>query len=150
MGPAEATLAGPDEPQTSKVREAMKLFPYFRDLERAHGITWRALVELEPKLAELLWEARQACITCRRWSDVDRAFAAIRHTLAELVGVSGSRSSPPVVGSVGAYEVAYWRLYEATARRLLPPDWGGREPTAVAKAPPSPEVARLKEATVAQ
>jgi hypothetical protein len=99
----------------------MKLFPHFRDLECAHGVTWDDLVVLEPKLAELLWRAREACVTCRRWSDVDRAFAPIRNTLAELVGASGSRSSHPVLGSVGAYEVAYWKLYEATAELLLPP-----------------------------
>ena len=80
----------------------MKLFPYFRDLERTYGVTWHDLVELEPRLAELLWEAREACVTCRRWSDVDRAFAPIRDTLTELVGFSGSRSGHPVVGSVGA------------------------------------------------
>jgi hypothetical protein len=104
----------------------MKLFPHFRDLEHAHGVTWNALVELEPSLAELLWGARAASVTCRRWSDVDRAFAPIRNSLAEFVGFSCPRSSHPVLGSVGAYEVAYWRLYEAAAGLLLPPDWGGR------------------------
>jgi hypothetical protein len=124
----------------------MKLFPHFRDLERTYGVTWHELVEREPRLAELLWGARQASVTCRRWSDVDRTFSPLRNFLAELVGFSSSRRSHPILGSVQAYEVAYWRLYEATAGLLLPPGWGSRETAAGAGASASPNVVTLAEA----
>jgi hypothetical protein len=39
--------------------------------------------------------------------------------VAELVGFRGRHSRHPVLGSVGAYEVVYWRLHEAVAG-LLP------------------------------
>ena len=97
----------------------MKTSPNFRDLERIHGVTWQELTELEPKLGELLWGARHACVTCRRWSDVSQAFAPIRNTLAELVGSAAKNSPHPVLGRRGAYQVAYWKLYDAVAG-LLP------------------------------
>jgi hypothetical protein len=104
----------------------MRPYPNFRDLERLWGITWRDLAELEPELGGLLCGARQACVTCRRWSDVDRAFAPIRNTLAGLVGLAGKNSRHPVLGGPGAYEVAYWKLYDAVAG-LLPGRPGGGE-----------------------
>src|SRR6516165_3845978 len=97
----------------------MHLFPNIRDLERTHGITWHELVDLEPKLAQLLWESCRACVNCRRWPDVDRIFAPIRNSLAELVGFARRHHWHPVLGSLGAYEVAYWKLYGAVAA-LLP------------------------------
>jgi hypothetical protein len=111
----------------------VKRFFHFRDLEAAHGVTWRKLVESEPKLEELLWAARRAGAACRKWSDVDRAFAPIRNALAELVGVEGRRRTSPVLGSAGAIEVAYWRLYDA-ARGLLP-EQSGPEMTPVSAKP---------------
>jgi hypothetical protein len=97
----------------------MKTAPSFRDLERIHGVTWHELTELEPRLGELLWDARQACVTCRAWSDVDRAFASIRNALADLVGFASKNYRHPVLGRRGAYQVAYWKLYGAVAG-LLP------------------------------
>ena len=97
----------------------MKHYPDLRDVERQSGITWHELVELEPRLAELLWESRRACGTCRRWSDVDRVFSPIRGTLAELVGFARNGRGHPVLVSLGAYQVAYWKLYDAVAG-LLP------------------------------
>jgi hypothetical protein len=97
----------------------MKPYPNFRDTERLSGITWGDLNALEPRLEELLWAARAASATCRRWSDVDRVFAPIRNTLTELVGFAGSHHRHPVLGSAGAYQVAYWKLYDAVAA-LLP------------------------------
>jgi hypothetical protein len=96
----------------------------FRDLERTHRVTWHKLVDLEPKLAFLLWEARQACSNCHRWSDVERAFAPICKTLAGLVGFARSHDPHPVLSSSGAYEVAYWKLLGAVAA-LLPDGTGG-------------------------
>jgi hypothetical protein len=104
----------------------MNPYPNFRDLERLSGVAWCDLAGLEPRLAELLWAARQACVTCRRWSDVERAFAPIRNALAELVGFAGKNRGHPVLGGPGAYEVAYWKLYDAVAG-LLPGRAGGPE-----------------------
>ena len=97
----------------------MKPYPNFRDTERLWDITWADLNALEPRVEELLWAARAASVTCRRWSDVGRVFAPIRNILTELVGFAGRHHRHPVLGSVGAYEVAYWKLYDAVAA-LLP------------------------------
>jgi hypothetical protein len=96
----------------------MHTYPDIGNLERTHGITWNELVELEPKLAQLLWEARRACLSCRRWSDVDRIFFPMRNSLAELVGFSRRHHWHPVLASLGAYEVAYWKLYITLAVSL--------------------------------
>jgi|SRR6516164_2560172 hypothetical protein len=97
----------------------MKAYPNFRDLEIENGLAWPDLVALEPKLAELLWRARQASVTCRRWSDVERAFGPVRNEVTELVGFVGKHQRHSVLGSVGAYTVAHWKLYDAVAG-LLP------------------------------
>src|SRR5215831_18775741 len=94
-------------------------YPNFRDLERFYGVTWHDLVEMESRLAELLWTARQARVTCRRWSDVDRVFAPIRNSLAELLGFAGENHGHPILGGPGAYSIAYWKLYDTVAG-LLP------------------------------
>jgi hypothetical protein len=75
-------------------------------------------------MAKLLWEARQAGVTCRRWSDVSRVFAPIQNSLAGLVGFARKGRWHPVLVSVGAYQVAYWTLYAAVAG-LLPGRAGG-------------------------
>jgi hypothetical protein len=93
--------------------------PNVQDLERTHGVTWGQLAGLEPRLDELLWQARAAGAGCRGWEDVGRLFAPFRDRLAELVGFQGRQSRHPVLGSVGAYEVAYWQLHDAIAG-LLP------------------------------
>jgi hypothetical protein len=96
----------------------MNAYANLRDLERLSGITWHELVALESKLSELLWEARQACVRCRRRSDVDRVFAPLRDSLTELVGFGGKNRSHPVLGSAGAYQIAYWKLYGAVTGLL--------------------------------
>jgi hypothetical protein len=96
----------------------MRTYPSFRDLEGIYGITWHDLAELEPRLGELLWAARQAGVSCRRWADADRLFAPIRRALAELIGTDGKQGRDGVLGSAGAYQVAYWKLYDIVAGRL--------------------------------
>jgi hypothetical protein len=102
----------------------MNHIPKVHDLERAHGVTWGELAGLEPRLAELLWQARAAGIGCRGREDVHRVFAPFRDALAELVGFRGRHNNHPVLGSVGAYEVAYWRIREAVAGLLPGPAAG--------------------------
>ena len=97
----------------------MKPYPNFRDVERLSGVTWHEMVALESRLAEVLWEAQRSCVNCRRWADVDRAFAPIRNKLTELVGFARYGRGHPVLSSSEAYQVAYWKLYDAVAG-LLP------------------------------
>jgi hypothetical protein len=97
----------------------MSTIPKVHDLEQAHGVTWGELVGLEPRLADLLWQARAAGAACGGWQDAERVFAPLRDAVSELVGFRGRRSTHPVLGSIGAYEVAYWRLRDAIAG-LLP------------------------------
>jgi hypothetical protein len=101
----------------------VRTYPNFRDLERIYNVTWRDLAEREPRLEELLWAARQAGVSCRRWSDADRLFAPIRRALAELIGFGGKHHRHRVLGGHCAYEVAYWALFDAVAGLL--PDRAG-------------------------
>jgi hypothetical protein len=93
--------------------------PNVYDLERIHGVSWCELASLEPSLAELLWRAREAGAGCRSWSEVPRIFSPLREALVEVVGFGGRHRSHPVLGSHGAYEVAYWKVHEAVTE-LLP------------------------------
>jgi anti-anti-sigma factor len=110
---------GPLSQHNNSQGEAMNHIPQVQDLERAHRVAWGQLAELEPRLAELLWQARAAGAGCCGWEDVERVFAPFLNAVAELVGLRGRHHNHPVLGSVGAYEVAYWRLREAVAG-LLP------------------------------
>jgi hypothetical protein len=97
----------------------MKHLPKIHDLERKYGVRWSQLAELEPQVQDLLWRAREAGAGCRSRADVDRIFSPLRHDLAGLLGFSGCHRRHRVLGSIGAYEVAYRKLYEAVAG-LLP------------------------------
>jgi hypothetical protein len=96
----------------------MKPYPNFRDLEQIHAITWFELAELEPRLQELLWQARKVGGACRQWSEVDRAFAPIRNSLTELVGFGRRNPQHSILCGTEAYQVAYWKLYDAVAGLL--------------------------------
>jgi anti-anti-sigma factor len=117
----DALGAAPERPAppSARDREVTHRFPEVRDLEQRHGLTWAELAGLEPRLAELLWEARSAGARCRDWEDVPQTFAPFRNAAVEIVGFQGKHRGHPVLGSVGAYEVAYWRLHDAVAG-LLP------------------------------
>jgi anti-anti-sigma regulatory factor len=105
-------------PVPSKI-DAQERYPKVDEVQRSHGIAWSELVELEPQLETLLWRARQVGAACRTFADVERAFAPLRNELTGLVGFLGKRHRHLVLGSTGAYEVAYWKLYDAVAG-LLP------------------------------
>src|SRR5262249_30611374 len=93
------------------------------------------LAGLEPRLDELLWKARADGASCRCREDAERAFAPVRNALSELVGFMAGQSQHPILGSVGAYEVAFWRLHDAVAG-LLP------RPASVPNAGEAPAQAR--------
>jgi hypothetical protein len=105
----------------------MRPYPDYRDAERLGGITWQRLTEIEPALMELLWRARQQAQACRAWSDVTPAFSPIREALLELVGFAGRNHRHPILGGSAAYQVAYWKLYDAVAG-LLPGPAGEQAP----------------------
>jgi hypothetical protein len=104
--------------QQKDTGETVNHYPKVHDLERAHGVTWGELAQCEPRLDELLWRARAAGARRRDWNDVLREFVPLRNALTEWVGFLGRHSRHPLVGSVGAYEVA-WRLHHALSG-LLP------------------------------
>jgi anti-anti-sigma regulatory factor len=93
-------------------------YPKVDDVERTFRITWGQLVELERELEPLLWRARIAGAKCRTFTAAHQAFAVVRDELAGLIGFAGKHRGHPVLGSLGAYEVAYWKLYDAVAGLL--------------------------------
>jgi hypothetical protein len=104
----------------------MEPYRNFRHLEKLSGVTWRDLIALEPALEELLETARETSAICRRPADVDRFFVPIGNELAGLVGLTGKNHRHPVLGSTKAYEIAYWKLYDAVVGSL-PARSGGAE-----------------------
>jgi hypothetical protein len=97
------------------------MYPNVNDVQRTFGITWAQLVELEPQLETLLGRARLAGAGCRNFAGVERAFGPLRNDLAALIGFAGRHHRHPVLGSPGAYEVGYWKLYDAVARLVSAP-----------------------------
>jgi hypothetical protein len=91
------------------------LYPNVDAVQRTFGITWGQLVELEPRLETLLRGARAGGARCHTFADVDRVFGPVRNELAGLLGFAGEHHRHPVLGSVAALEVAYWKLYDAVA-----------------------------------
>jgi hypothetical protein len=99
-------------------------YPEVNAVQRAFRITWDKLVELEPQLETLLRRAQTAGAGCRTFTDVDRVFGPVRNELADLIGFSGKHHNHPVLGSVAALEVAYWKLYDAVAGQVAGRDTG--------------------------
>jgi hypothetical protein len=92
--------------------EFLRHVPAADEMERLHGFTFAHLIDLEPRLEPLLWEARQAGTTCRSLAAFHQAISTVGQQLYELVGFARPHR---VLGSVGAYEVAYWKLLHAVA-----------------------------------
>jgi anti-anti-sigma factor len=103
------------------------LCPSVADVERTHGVSWAELVEREPEVETLLWRARSAGAGCQNMAAVDRAFAPLRSDLARLIGFMGKHHRHSLLGSVGAYEVAHWKLYDAVAGGLAPERTASRD-----------------------
>src|SRR5262245_36221790 len=84
----------------------MNHIPKVQDLERAHGVTWGELAGLEPRLLELLWQARAAGAGCRSREEVRQVFAPFRNAVAELLGLRGSTGDIPFSRRSRPY--SYW------------------------------------------
>jgi hypothetical protein len=110
------------------------MYPNVNDVQRTFEVTWEQLVELEPRLETLLERVRLAAAGYRTYTDVDRVFGPFRNELAALVGFAGKHFSHPVLGSTGAYEVAYWKLYDAVVGSL-PGGTAGTPPCPTASQP---------------
>jgi hypothetical protein len=102
----------------ARVEDSRATYPTVNDVQRTFGVSWDELVELEPLLETLLERVRLAGAGGRIFTDVDRVFGPLRNELAALIGFAGRHHRHPVLGSVGAYEVAYWKLYDAVVRLL--------------------------------
>jgi anti-anti-sigma factor len=100
------------EPCATGTRQS---YPSVSNVQRTFGVTWGELVDAEPQVESLLWRAREGGAHCHTFADVQRVFGLLRNELAGLLGFAGKHRRHPVLGSVGAYEVAYWKLYDAVA-----------------------------------
>jgi hypothetical protein len=107
----------------------MNTIPKVHEIEQDRGVTWVELAALEPRLNELLWQARAAGATCRAHQEVPRVLAPFCNAMSDLIGFLGKHRDHPVLGSAGAYVVAYWKLHEAVSELLPAPE----PPSAVAK-----------------
>src|SRR5215468_9085839 len=131
----------------------MSPIPSIEELERRHSVTFWQLVELEPRLELLMLQARQAGRACRSQADVTSEFSPLRNRLATLIGFSSQHNRHRVLGSVGAYEVAYWNLY-GVLMNFLPQDGdgeglpAGKDKTTISEAirEGEPELARVEVA----
>ena len=94
------------------------MYPNVNDVQRTFGVSWEQLVELEPELETLLGRVRLTGDRSRAFTDLDRVFGPLRNELAALIGFAGKHHRHPILGSAGAYEVAYWILYDAVERSL--------------------------------
>jgi anti-anti-sigma factor len=107
--------AEPDAAPVPCVTGVRKRYLSVSDVQGTFGVTWGELVEAEPQVESLLWRAREGGARCRTFADVERGFGPLRNELAGLFGFAGKHRRHPVLGSVGAYQVAYWKLYDAMA-----------------------------------
>jgi hypothetical protein len=94
----------------------MKDVSNVKDMERIYKITWDQLAELEPELDKLLTEARSVGECCRTWRDVEKNWTPFKNPVHKLVGLFGKHRGHPILGTVAAYDVTYWKLHNAVAR----------------------------------
>ena len=118
----------------------MDAIPSIQEMERRHSVTFWRLVELEPRLELLILQASQAGRACRTLADVDREFLPLRNRLGTLIGFSSQHNRHRILGSVGAFEVAYWNLYGVLMNFL--PQERDREAPPAGKDKPMPEPVR--------
>lgn len=94
----------------------MKDVTCVKNMERMHKVTWDQLVELEPELDNLLADARAVGQCCRTWRDVEKNWTPFKNPIHNLIGLFRKHRGHPVLGTVAAYDVTYWKLHNALAR----------------------------------
>jgi anti-anti-sigma factor len=109
------TVDGPKLCVAPAVLEDRKPHPIEDGSKCGVGVTWPRLIELEPQLETLLWQAREAGANCRTSIDVNRNFGPVRDKLAALIGFAGRHQRHSVLGGSEAYQVAYSKLLDAVA-----------------------------------
>ena len=94
----------------------MKDYTSVREMEKIHNIKWEQLAAEEPELDRLLSIAQMVGNACRSWHDVERGFNQFKNDILRTVGFQSKHNNHPVLGTVGAYNVVYWKLHNAVAR----------------------------------
>ncbi len=90
----------------------MKDFTHVKEMERIHGLHWEQLVEIEPRLDQLLESARS--VFCRNWEDVHRGFSQFKTDIHHLTRSIVNRY--PSLEGHAVYDVMYWKLHNAVAK----------------------------------
>jgi hypothetical protein len=111
----------------ARLEDSRPMYPNVNDVKRTFGISWSQFVKLEPQLETLPGRVRLAGARSRNLADVDRVFGQLRNEIVALIGFAGKHYSHPILGSAGAYEVAYWTLYDAVVRLLSGRTAGAQE-----------------------
>jgi hypothetical protein len=94
----------------------MKDVTNVKDMERIHKITWDQLAELEPELDKLLADARSVGKCCRTWREIEKGWTRFKNPIHTLIGLFGKHRGHPILGTVAAYDVTYWKCHNAVAR----------------------------------
>jgi hypothetical protein len=84
-----------------------------KDMETMHKLTWERLVEMEPRLEALLFDAKASRPRRKRGFNYELAWCEFKLPVAKLVGWHRRDDCDPLLKSQAAYDVAYWKLYHA-------------------------------------
>jgi hypothetical protein len=84
-------------------------------IEKMHKLTWEQLVELEPRLDDLLFQAELTRPEPDEAEDFnyEGAWGRFKQPIANLVGYFRRDNCDPQLKTNAAYDVAYWKLWHA-------------------------------------
>lgn len=84
-----------------------------KDIERMHDLNWENLADLEPRLNGLLVDAVTSRPRRKRGFNYELAWARFKQPIANLVGFHRRDECDPLLKTVAAYDVVYWKIYHA-------------------------------------